>query len=240
MSDRLTVLQIAQDALGAIGMGRPTTVINTSDDASIQLERCIHETALHMLRKHDWEDMKISSSFTTIAQENQGDIRTKFPDYTRLVNDSIWNETTQRKLHGPISSQIWREAKATGRVFVEHQMFRLIGGDLYILGQSAADEVIALEYISNRWLQTADGLDRRARIVKNTDVCLLHSQVMTLGVKARWLYANGQDSSSAMAEYADLLATIKAEDGGKDVLSLVPPRQRRMTYPYDVAVRNYE
>lgn len=240
MSERLTVQEIARRAMASIGLPVPASIVNQADDAATQLVQCLYEAAEEMISKADWQAIKIEASFLTVAAEDQGDIYTKFPDFRRFVEDTVWNTTTQRKLVGPVSSQDWREAQATGVVVSTSNLFRVNSDHFYILGQSTADETIALEYISTRWLLDTNGLDRKSVIARASDICLLPSEAMVAGVTWRYLHKNGQDATAAFNDFMKFCGVRMGEDGGKRILNMVPRRSRTMAYPYDVRVENYE
>lgn len=240
MSERLTVQEIGKRAMSSIGLPMPSSIVNDNDDAARQLLQCLYEVSADMIAHSDWQILKASVTFQTVAGENQGNLRVKFPDFRRLVDQTTWNLTAMRQLIGPISSQDWQRMKINGASAVDSCMFRIIGDNFHILGQSVAGETIALEYISNLWLLDANGLDRKSEIKKSSDICLLPADAMTAGVQWRYLYKNGQDSTAAFADYRALRDERRAEDGGTAHLSLVPRRRNALRSPSDARVVGYE
>lgn len=241
MTERLTLIQIATRAMEGIGIPAPSSVVvTTSDDNAKKVVQCIYDVATMMMDRHNWQSLKKLGTFSTIADESQGDIRTLFPDWRRFIDDTMWNATLDRKIYGPVSDQVWREAKTLGRVSSSNKLYRVFADELYLYDQDTASETINVEYISSYWIKS--GLNRTGTMTTNSDISLLHGATMVAGVQATWLHREGQDSSEANARFQDSLKNQIAADGGRMIASLNAPRSQGRTSGMmrgDIAITGY-
>lgn len=236
-----TVLEIVDDALGAIGIAAPTT-LTTSDDLGRQCNKLLTEVAEDMIKRASWPRITFEKTFTTVASDIQASLATLAPDRKRIVKGTVWNRTQRWEVLGPTDKVTWQRAK-TGQTWLDSgRHWRIRGDDFLIFEQRTVGDLIAFEYVSKNWLQpasTTEASARISRIAANTDECLLEDSVIKLGLQAKWLQANGLNFLPTLQAYMAAVKVQEAEEGQTDRISLNPPTRTQLDpqYPYDVVVQ---
>ena len=95
-----------QAASKRLNLNSPTSAISSSDENTIQLVALAQEEGKSLARRHPWQILITEKTFTSTAAAAQvGAIPT---DFDRFVDESFYNRTQKRPVHGPISPQDWQ------------------------------------------------------------------------------------------------------------------------------------
>lgn len=223
----LSVLTIVQRALAGPGMKAPSSLISPNDDLGPQAIALLYETAEDMISRFDWQELKADGSLTTTGVESQGSLATLYPDLDHIINGTVWNATTNTKLNGVATSQEWQRLKRQlGTTASLNGPWRVLGNTFYLLGNSTAGQNITFEYVTKKWLTTADSATPKDEITLNADLCRLPARVVVAGVRWRWQEAKGLDYSEAFRTYERFMESAAGDSIGTDVISLTPRRRK--------------
>jgi hypothetical protein len=234
----LTVLEIATRALRSPGMMPPRSLLNPGDDLGSQALSLLYDVAADMKRRHDWQELTTEAKLLSKVGDDQGNIKALLPDFRHWINNTLRNNTTGLALYGPVSAQTWQNARNGLTTLPAANAWRQRGNHLLILGQNVADQEIVFEYVSNNWLQSANGLDKLETIKSDKDVCLLPEDVVINGLRWRWQESKGFDYSEAFRFYETAIVEAKGRNSGAATLSLVPRANYGIgSYPFDIAVK---
>jgi hypothetical protein len=177
--------------------------------------------------------VEIESSATAVGTSLQfvRDTYAVPTDFDHYQSDTWWDRTNFWRLIGPISPQIDQWDRSGIVTTGPRRRWRQIGrgNEVFRLWPAPSTQdapaTLVFEYISNGWVLTQAGVYQNS-FTADTDEFALNPQMMIMGVKWRWLQANGFQYEAMQAEYTDFVNRELARDGGASVLSLVRmPRQ---------------
>lgn len=177
--------------------------------------------------RHPWSVLQKRESHSALAAEDQGTLASIAADMSLkfIRHTTMWNETTNRIITGPLSPQDWSDLKGLGIDYpADH--FRIFGDKLYITPAPTLADTIAFEYISKNWCQSSGGTGQSSWAA-DTDTGILDEDVMALGVYWRWRADMGFDYAEAYADYERRVMDLINADGSRPVLNMeggVPKR----------------
>ncbi len=213
----MTLLTICQSAADRIGLPRPSAVIASTDQQVRELLAFANQEGIELMKAVNWQELETEHTFTTSAAAAQ---TSSIPsDWDRFVNDSMFNRTRERKMHGPISAQDWQQRQAYSTASAIEYWWRLRGGAILITPTPAAGETIAYEYISENWILDTDGTTTKAAWAADTDTARLPEELIALGVRWRFLKAKGLEWTTAFQEYQDQVGKRSVQQKGAPKLS---------------------
>lgn len=218
----LTVLQIATEALEDIGIDPPSTLV--SGDFGRQMLGIINSTGRDMLRRGNWEELKVEASFTTVATELQFTVSAQFPYMHGIIPHTSWNRTQERPVIGPLTPQVWQRAKSEIDTFV-YPTFRIYGDKYYLLDPTAGESVY-FEYIDKRVFTAADGSTLKLRATADDDLTRLDCHAMTLGARWRFLQRKGLEYGEHFREYEDYVYEMLGQNLPRETLNMRPGSRR--------------
>ncbi len=217
----MTALTILQGASSRLGLSAPSAVFSSTDAQIIQLRNLMNEEGAELADWAAWTKITKEKTFTTTAAAAQ--VASVPDDFGWLVNDTMWNRTTDQQIVGPISAEQWQMEQAVGVGATLRQYFRFRGtGTASLLlgpGTPTASETVAYEYVSTQWCEASGGTDQSA-FAADTDVSFLPEHVITLGVIWRFLKAKGFDYGEDFRKYEMAKSRALGRDGGKPRLRL--------------------
>lgn len=221
----MNLLQIGETAADRIGIPRPTSLIGSSDQNARLLLSVAQQEGKDLASRHAWQAITKEKTFTATATEVQASVIPS--DFDRFVDGTFWNRTENRLVLGPASAQEWQALKSD-RIQAIHDIFRHRGNDLLLAPTPAVGASYAFEYVSLWWVATASdtGTPAREQFEQDTDVPVIDSELVALGVVWRFLRAKGLDYSEPFRSYELLLARKMGRDGGAQTLSMSGPSDK--------------
>ena len=210
----MTLLVIIQDVCNAVGIEQPSSVIGNTEQNITQLLQLANLEGKLLADSYDWQSLEVQGSITTLAQEDQGAIDTLAPGFKKLIPDTMWDQDIIYPVQGSLSPQEYQQIKA--RSFTgPYPDFRIRGNRLLLFPIPAAGVDLKFEYISKNWVLAEDGTTTYARWTNDTDVGLLDEDIMTLGLRWRWLKAHNLDYAEEFRDYEVMKANMQGRDAGK-------------------------
>jgi hypothetical protein len=140
-------------------------------------------------------------------------------DWQRQIPQTEWNRTQRWPLLGPRSSQEWQTYKSGIVSAGPRQRFRILNNQLAINPSPPDGQTLSFEYISNGWVEGADGV-AKAEITADTDTFIFTDSLLITGLKSQWMTAKGLDASFSLGEFRWLLEQEKATNKSAPLLSL--------------------
>jgi hypothetical protein len=208
----LSLLSIIQDAAVDLTLNKPTVAINSTDQLILQLVSLAKRDGLDLVRRFDWQALTKETTFTTVATQVQTTLPT---DFNRMINETMNNRTQHWRVLGPLSPQEWQRRLSLGAQVGVVNSFRIYGNSLYFFPVPPAGDSIYYEYITTKWVQSADGTTQRTTFTADDDVALIDEDILTLGVKWRFLKAKGLDYSEEFRSYEEALESVFGADGAR-------------------------
>lgn len=214
----LTLLQLIQNEADLLGLARPDSVINSTDQQIRQLFAILIEEGESLAGRAEWEELLVEQTFVTVAAETQ----TNAPipdDFDRFVPETVWNRTSARQLIGPRTSRQWQADLARPAASQIYLSFRLRGGSFLINPTPTAGDTVAYEYVSKNWVVSSAGAGKELP-TSDDDTFALDTELLKLGVRWRWKAAKGLDYGEDMVTYERAVAITIADDGGAEDLEI--------------------
>jgi hypothetical protein len=194
-------------------------VVASTDRQVQQLLALANEEGIDLARSYPWEVMREQFLFETLAQPAQTNLIPA--DFDRWVPNSFFNRSTRRQMTGPLTPREWQWIQAQPVYSTVYLAFIQRTGQFLIAPTPPAGQQIAGEYVSENWCQSAADAPQAA-FAADTDTALLDEELMTLGLRWRFLKAKGLDYAEDMASYERQKELKQARDGGSTALSLAP------------------
>jgi hypothetical protein len=210
----MSLLQIVQDVCNVVGVAAPTSVIgNTDQDIQTLLQLANTEGKL-LADSYDWQALETPTTITTLAQEDQGAVGTLAPGFKKLIPETMWIQDNKFRVDGSLNAQDWQRI-TTMTYSGPYPNFRIRAGRVLMYPIPAAGMTVRFEYISKNWILAADNTTTYARWTNDTDAGLLDEDLMTLGLRWRWLKAKNFDYAEEFRDYEVMKANMQGRDAGK-------------------------
>lgn len=219
MADSL--LTIIQEFTDRRSLDRPGAVMSSQDDTIRQLRSLINEVIADICgRGGAWSKLKKEATFLTLAAELQGTVLSMAPwGFRRLILDSAFNRTTRTALFGPRTSPGWQQNEAlptTGPFY----SYRIWKDSFYLQPAPPANQTIAFEYESDFAISDAAGTTFKKRFTVDTDLFLLNSDMLFLGLNAKFRREKGLSYAQEQSDYEYLLTQELGNDPEKGEINM--------------------
>lgn len=214
-----TLLAICGDALKENGQFQvPSTIVGSSNPLSIQLLALANRAGRTLAYDHDWQVLLATHTFPTVASTGTYSLPT---DFHRFVNMTQWDRTATEQMVGPIDPRMWEALRSGDLVGASvESYFRVAGGVFAIYPTPTAVATIAFQYFSKYWISGKEAFSA------DSDEPLIDADLITLGVRYRFLASKGLPYAEEKLEYERRRDSLQAADGGKDVVSFSGPMRR--------------
>lgn len=216
----MTLLSICQAAADDIGLDvRPVSIVGNPDPDAQRLLRFAQRVGSDLATRAPWQALRLVQSFTATATEVQaGAIPAAFQ---RFIAETAWDATNDIAITGPIDPVEYQSRKndlGTAQYTGPMRWFTRRGNDFLVWPIPVGGETYLFEYQSGAFCQSAGGTPQNEWLA-DTDTGRISEELITLGVIARFLSADGQPAQMAEAAYRARLNTeIKNDAPGARVL----------------------
>lgn len=236
----MTVLSIVRAVMGRLSLTRPTIVVTSTDRNVIQMLELLQEAGEELSKANSpggWQSLQRDYSFITVAQEEQ----TNMPipaDLRRFVPDSFYNQSTNRKLTGPLTPQEYQQAQVWPQLAAPYLAYRERNSAFLLNPVPPAGETIAYSYISSYWAISSAGV-AKAMFTADEDTTYLDEELLKLDLRWRWKQAKGLDYGEDMASFERQKQTSLGDDGGSAMLNQGGPGWGLPDWRYNVPDGNW-
>lgn len=217
-----TPLQILNQLAGELGLSQYTTVVNLSNEQSIQLLALLNAAGNELMLYYPWEQFKEEWTFTTVDNTGGYDLPS---NWNYFVDQTQWDRTNHWPLLGPKSPQEWAWMKGGLLATAPRTRYRIRDNQLLIWPVPAVGHVpstLAMEYVINNWLITDVGTGDTPgnMIMLDTDLIRYNPWLIMKYTKLKFYELKGFDTSSVQAEFMRVFNSLTGKDVGAPILSL--------------------
>lgn len=213
----MSALTIVQNSAARLGLNVPQAVFSSLSAEAIQLRALMNQSGIELGKAYGWQNMTRQHGFLTVAAYEQVDAIPT--DYGWILNDSMWDRTTDRPVVGPLTPQEW-QMQLAGPTFTSVVLaFRFRGNELLIIPNDASAHSVYYEYVSKNWAETAAGTAISV-MTNDNDVGKIPEELITLDVIWRYKKAKGLDYAEEFRTFEKQLEKAISRDGGAKTLNL--------------------
>ena len=204
-----TLLSICQDAIrGVQSTDVPQTIAaNTTNPDAVLLKSCASDIGKALERGFKWQALKREYTFATV----NGTANYDFPtDIRRFADMTIWDRDGARPLV-KVSDITYQALKSGIYVSDVRWFFTVSDNQINLSPTPTAAYTFAFNYYTKQFCETSlgTGLDDWAA---DSDVPRLDENLMTLGVRYRYLARQGLPYGEEKAEYLSAITDLLTDD----------------------------
>jgi len=196
----LSLLTICQDAADELGLdARPISIIGSQGVDELRLLRFANRVGRDLASRAPWQALRRERAFTTTATEVQAGAVPS--DFLRFSVETLWNRTDGVFISGPIDPTEYQSRRSLALFYTSGtRWFTRRSNDLLLWPIPLAAQEFGFEYQSTSFCQSAGGVPQD-RWLADSDTGRISEELITLGVIARFLLADGQPAQAAMADF---------------------------------------
>lgn len=216
----MTLLAIVQEFCKRTALPVPAVLFGSQDDQITQLVGLANEGLEDLYTRHVWGKVQEEALHTTLAAEDQGAIADITSDgFLFIIDNAIWDRTTNLKLTGPVSASTWQELKSGG-IGGPAYSWRIRGGQLLLLPAPPAGHVLAFEYANSNLVRNAAGTATTRLFAADADTFLLDDRLLLLWLRWRWKKEKEFPYSEEFRQYEFALNQAAGQDNEGRVLDM--------------------
>ena len=231
----MSLLTIVQGACSRLAIPVPTAVVSSTNAQVVQLYSLANEEGQTCCARFDWRRLIGEVLFTTLHQfEQTGALPS---DFDHIVNESMWDRTTVRKVFGPLTDEQWQNERAFP-VYTPTAPAYIIYSELNLTPAPAAGDTLAFNYVKNTWARSNASAPQTAYLA-DTDTSIFGDVLSIKGLIWRFKKEKGFDYAEDFNDYEEFVNRMYARDGGRPRLNLSNGLNRRVLYPANLPVGNW-
>ena len=214
------LLTLVQRFCARTNLSSPSTVSGSTDPQIKQIKSLLEEEGNDLSGRGDWESLTNEAVHTTVANEDQGAIATIASNAFRKIKDeTFWDRTLTLPVGGPVSDKDWQALKAMV-VTGPRYNYRIRTGRLLANPVPTAGNTWAFEYISLNWIIDATAVTYEQYFSADTDLILLPSEIVLMGLRWRWKREKGLDYAEDFRTYEMQVHKALSHDGARKTLNM--------------------
>tara|TARA_R110000751_G_scaffold62552_1_gene129406 strand:+ start:21 stop:719 length:699 start_codon:yes stop_codon:yes gene_type:complete len=204
-------LKIIQNAADEIGIAQPATGIGNGTVETLKMIRYADKVGNALMKSFHWQILTKEKTFTSVASETQTSTILE-ADFDRFIPETFWDRTAAFLMTGPTTPKEWQNLKATDYNNTGSRKFRLRGDSILVIPTPTAGLAYAYEYVSNKWVDIAASGTPKVAFTLDTDIPLINSELLTLGIIYEYLDGDGLPAVSAAKTYLDMFKLLAKND----------------------------
>lgn len=215
-----------QNAMVEMNLPSPTIAFNSSDYTILQMIALANREGKQLMQRHEWYALQKLYSITLVAGQDTYALPN---DFDRPIDRTWWDSSNRWPMEGSISPQEWEWIKSGINTVTPRRRWRLLGSSSSPLiidpipNAGDAGNIITFEYISNNWCKSGPAAlppnNPQSAWAADTDIAILDQEVMTLGLKWRFLAANQLAYQDDRSEYENEVKNRMSQEKGARVLN---------------------
>jgi hypothetical protein len=231
----VSLLTIIQQACSRLAIPVPTAIVSSTDSQIVQLYSLANEEGETCCARYDWRKLIGEVLFSTLNQHEQTGALPS--DFDHIVNESMWDRTTVRKVFGPLTDEQWQNEMAFP-VYTPIAPAYIIYSELNLTPAPSLGDTLAFNYVKNTWARSASGTPQTS-YTADSDTTIFGDVLSVKGVIWRFKKMKGLDYADEFQDYEDFINRMIARDGGKPRLNLAYGLNRRLLYPANIPIGNW-
>ena len=236
-----TIRATANDILNRVGVEVGLDPVNdpfsSSDKSYQQLSYLLNTAGEELSQLHPWEFLRGEATITTDGSDTYA-----LPsDFLYIINQTIWDQTNDRAVYGPLTPQEWTALAASGDVSsTMYTYFRLVDDQIEFYPTPESGVSITYEYIDRNWvLDATTGTSYKDRVAQGGDTPRFNRTLLSRMLKVKFLEAKGFDTSKAQADLNQSFVLLTARNKGAPILSQGRKRRRGLLNSGNVPETGY-
>lgn len=216
----MTLLAICQNALKEIGgFDVPSSFYGNTNITATQCVALANREGKTLEKELRWAELLTEHTFTTTASTAT---YAKPSDFRAFANMSQWDRTNSWRLTGPTSSFVWQWLKSGITVFATNtRFFAVRGAYIHIYPTpTVTGDTIAFDYYSNAWVTKQVDSSNVTEWSHDNDTARIDEDLITMGVKWRFLQAKGMPYEPEYKEYTSIKEALQEDNGGRGAINL--------------------
>ena len=179
------------------------------------------EEAIEEIRtRGSWNELVREVIFTSISQMDQGPVTSIASEgFDRILNDTIYDRTQNRKIYGPLRADQWQrlKAKLTSGPLLK---YRIRDGHLLIDPAPPPNLTLVFEYVSRFCVLDQDGTTWKEFVTSDQDTILFPDLVVLSALRWKWKYEKGLEYAEDFRRFEALISSTLANDATKPTVYL--------------------
>jgi hypothetical protein len=227
-----SALWVIQQAMVEMGLPKPVQAVTSTDTTVQQMLALLNRAGTEMVLGYPWEQITkeyvFNSATATLAPDGLTLIQPLPSDWSYFLDQTQWDRTNHWPLLGPKTAQEWQWLKGGLLSSGPRIRYRVVGGNIELFPGSSATSNIAMEYVADSWLASADTVNTYyAEVTADTDILLLDPWIVTAYLKLKYWEAKGLDTTAYTKDFVGIWDARIGKSKGAPVLTLAP-RARTM------------
>jgi hypothetical protein len=216
----MTLLSICTAALDEIGgFDVPGSFYGSTNATATQIVAICNREGKTLEKEIRWAELVTEHTFVTVASTATYAMPSDFRAFGPM---SQWDRTNSWRLNGPVPSLVWQWLKSGISVASGmNKWFMVRGAYLTIYPTpTVSDETIAFDYYSKSWVTKQVDSSNVAAWTADNDTSRINEDLITMGVKWRFLQAKGMPYEPEYREYESAKESLKEDNGGRGSINL--------------------
>lgn len=238
-----TYLQVVQSICRMVGHPVPLSVSGSSDPAVLQMGMAVNNALTELMGMFEWQPLTVRATMPIVADEAQQQSKAfDLPvDFDRFIDQTQWSRNTMLPAAGPVSPQGWQYYTVRKMTPTMYLAWQMRGKQLWVLSPPYPNPVdFEFMYITKGQVIDADSHDIHKNLaVKDNDTFILHSGLILLSARVKYLEWKGFDSAAAARDFWNAYAARTGADKGGAVLNLGGASSGRLIGDQSVPVTGY-
>ena len=165
----MTLLEIINKICDRQAIPATNSVIASTNTQIKQLKELLEEELEDLSSRHNWQSLTKIVSHTTINAEDQGSITSIAGGYDHISNSTMWDQSGNLPIFGPLNGQQWQELKSLFSNGPRFQ-YRIVNNHLLINPIPSAGLTFAFEAYTKYPIIASDGLTTKEYFTADDDV----------------------------------------------------------------------
>lgn len=227
----LTVAEIGNEICALANLPQLTQYVNnTSRNAQIVVN-AIKDGARDVHRAFNWTAVTIRGTLNLTSQDSDYALPS---DFDRYVQESMWDETNDNPVRGPMSVQQFEALESgtpnTGFIYYWWRIKRHTSDPTLLMAEffpkPTGPYTVNYSYISKNYVSSSSTL--YPKIQSDADTFIIDDQLVKLNATWRLLRKVGMNYVDEKMDYQFALQEREARDGGSKVLNLEGEQPKSM------------
>lgn len=217
-----TAIQCIKQASAELGLPVPVEAAASREAQPVQMLALLNACGNELVRAFEWEFLRKTASITLVEGQSEYPLAS---DFSKLMNQTLWEESNIYQVFGPVSGRAWAYMKNSLTIapnycfIIKNRQFQFMptpGSD----GQGTGN--INYDYFSEGWVQDhADPARYKSLITNDGDIIQFDFMLVVKFLKLKTWEAKGLDTTTLEADFKRTFGDVTGQDHGAAVLSMV-------------------
>lgn len=181
-----------QDVADRLSLPRPAQVIGSTDPQVQTLLKIANKEGDFLYLdggNGGWQEMRTIASFQTVASQDEYDLETVAPGWDFQVNPTMWDQTGQNYIKGPITPAEY-QTKVSYMVMDIYYEWMVKEDKLVLYPTPESAITVSFFYHTRFWCKSSGGT-LQSKWQADTDEGVLNEDLMGYGIEWRYNQARG-------------------------------------------------